>query len=197
MIKVAITGNIASGKSKVEEYITTLGYKVIDSDKINHEILSTDIFAIEEIKSAFLNYDILDEDGNLSREKIGKIVFNNIDLKKKLEEILHKRISIKIQEFYLKNSQEKVLFVSVPLLFEANMQNQFDKIIFISAPEEKRIQRLINRNGYDIEYAKKRVASQISEDIKIPQVDYVIDNNSDLENLYFQVDEIVNKITCL
>ena len=75
MKKIAITGNIASGKSQVEKELISLGYKVIDTDKINHEILKNDEKTIQEIKNSFNDCDILDEKVNLSREKIGKIVF--------------------------------------------------------------------------------------------------------------------------
>lgn len=196
MIKVAITGNIASGKSNVEKIISTLGYKVVDTDKINHEILDSDIDTINEIKNLFIDFDITNSDGSLSREKIGKIVFDNTDLKKELESILHKKIDSRLDDFYHSNSFEKVVFVSVPLLFEANMQKNFDKIIFVSCAREKRFERLIQRNGFDVEYAKKRIDSQLSEELKIPQVDYVIDNNSDFRYLNEQVIEVVHKITC-
>ena len=75
MLKVAITGNIASGKSQVERILLTMGFKVADTDKLNHFILASDYSAIQEIKSAFIEDDILDENGHISREKLGKIVF--------------------------------------------------------------------------------------------------------------------------
>ena len=114
MLKVAITGNIASGKSQVERILLTMGFKVADTDKLNHFILASDYSAIQEIKSAFIEDDILDENGHISREKLGKIVFSSVDKKIKLEEILHKRIFQKVEEFFKENSTRDIVFVAVP-----------------------------------------------------------------------------------
>ena len=117
MIKVAITGNIASGKSCVEEYLKQLGYKLVDADKINHEILNTDKTTIKKIIQIFDEYDITDENNSISREKLGKIVFDNKEKLKELESILHKEISNKINAFFEENKKEKIVFVSAALLF--------------------------------------------------------------------------------
>lgn len=197
MIKVAITGNIASGKSQVENILIALGFKVADTDKINHSILIDDNSAIEEIKQAFTDYDVLDENGNISRQKLGSLIFSDFIKKRKLEEILHKRINIKVEEFFVSNSAENIVFVSIPLLFETNQQNKFDKIIFVSAPESLRLSRLVERNNYTFEYAKTRIASQDSEESKIKKSDFVIYNNSDLISLKKQVVEVLKNLTSL
>lgn len=194
MKKIAITGNIASGKSQVEKELISLGYKVADTDKINHEILENDKITIQEIKNAFSDCDILDEQGKLSREKIGKIVFSNNEKKQILEGILHKKIYEKLEAFYEKNKDEKLVFISIPLLFEAKQEDKFDKIVFISANEELRLKRLIERNNYDIEYAKKRIAAQEKEQIKIEKSDFVIYNNSDLSNLKNQIEKVLHQL---
>ena len=194
MKKIAITGNIASGKSQVEKELISLGYKVVDTDKINHFILASDINVINEIKEAFKNDDITDELGKISREKLGKIVFS-VDYKKvKLEEILHKRIFEKINDFYEENRNEKIIFVSVPLLFESKQEKNFDKIIFISADEDIRLERLIKRNNYTKEYAKIRIKSQENEKNKIEKSDFIIYNNSDLSNLKKQIKDVLNQL---
>lgn len=194
MKKIAITGNIASGKSQVEKELISLGYKVADTDKINHEILENDKITIQEIKIAFSDCDILDEQGKLSREKIGRIVFSNNEKKQILEGILHKKIYEKLEAFYEKNKDEKLVFISIPLLFEAKQEDKFDKIVFISANEELRLKRLIERNNYDIEYAKKRISAQEKEQIKIEKSDFVIYNNSDLSNLKNQIKKVLHQL---
>ena len=184
MKKIAITGNIASGKSEAEKIITSLGFKVFDTDKINHDFLENDINTKNELINLFDGFDILDENNNISRTKIGNIVFNDYNMKKKLENILHKKIFDKLYEIYEKNKNEKLIFVSIPLLYEIQAQNKFDKIIFVSANENIRLQRLIKRNNYTFEYAKKRIESQMSELEKINNADFIIENNSDKNNIY-------------
>lgn len=194
MIKVAITGNIASGKSEVEKILLNLGFKVIDTDKINHFILASDYSAILEIKNAFSADDILDSSFNISREKLGKVVFSSIEKRKKLEQILHKRIFQKIDEFYFENFSLNVVFVSIPLLFEINQSENFDKIIFVAADDNLRLQRLIQRNNYSEKYALERMKAQMSQDEKIKKSDYVIYNNSDFISLKSQVKSVVEEI---
>ena len=195
MLKVAITGNIASGKSQVEKMLLSAGYKVIDSDKINHYILASDYKVIKEIKSVFSDDDILDEDGNISRRKLGDVVFYSDEKRKKLEQILHVKIFEKVTEFLKENSSEKFVFVSVPLLFETNMENNFDKIIFVSADEDIRLKRLMARNNFTKAKAKKRINSQQTENEKIKKSDFIIFNNSDFINLRKQVNNILEQLT--
>ena len=185
MIKVAITGNIASGKSEAEKILKEKGYKVFDTDEIAHEILESS----SEILDAFENYDILDN-GNISRQKLGKLVFNNIELKQKLEAIIHPLIKKRINKIFAQNNNEKYVFISIPLLFEANMQDLFDKIIFIYCDDEIRLKRLMKRNNLSIEDAKQRMSSQESQNEKIKKCDYVIKNESTIDNLKIEIDKL-------
>ena len=188
MIKYAICGNIASGKSEVENILLNMGYKVLDTDKIAHKLLKEKSNLI--IKE-FCGYDICEKNGRISRKKLGKIVFFDKKLKKKLENILHPLIKLKIEEFFAENESEEKIFVSVPLLFESGMENLFDKIIFIYTNDRIRLNRLILRDKYNEEYAKTRMDCQISQDIKVKKSDIIIYNNSSLEDLEQEVKALV------
>lgn len=185
MIKYAITGNIASGKSTVEDYIKSCGYKVLDSDKVGHSLLE-----IDEIKTSFKDEDIFDGE-KVSRKKLANLVFSNNKYLKILEQILHPKIREKIIDFFNKNSNEPMVFVSVPLLFEARMENLFDKIIFIYTDDNIREQRLIKRNGYTKQYAQIRMNAQLSQKDKIKKSDIIIYNNTTKEDL---INEIQTKL---
>ncbi len=194
MIKTAITGNIASGKSQVEKILLSLGFKVIDSDKINHELLTKNKEVIKEIKSAF-GSEIFNSSGEIIKQKLADIIFTSIEKKQILESILHKRIIKTINNFFEENQKEKIIFASVPLLFEAKWENNFDKIIFVSAPYNERLKRLIKRNNLSEEQAKQRINAQQSEEEKIKKSDFVIYNNSDFVSLNKSVINILSNLS--
>lgn len=190
MIKFALCGNIASGKSTVQKLLENQGYRVLDTDKVAHELLTVNN---SELFLEFKKFDVF-ENGEFSREKLGKLVFTNKEIKQKLENILHPQIREKIKEFFEQNQNEKYLFVGIPLLFEANMTDLFDKIIFIYADDDIRLKRLLLRNGYSVEYAKARLNSQMRQEEKTQKSDYVINNNGSIEELNFNIIKLFEQI---
>lgn len=190
MIKFALCGNIASGKSTVQKLLENQGYRVLDTDKVAHELLTVNN---SELFLEFKKFDVF-ENGEFSREKLGKLVFTNKEIKQKLENILHPQIREKIKEFFEQNQNEKYLFVGIPLLFEANMTDLFDKIIFIYADDDIRLKRLLYRNGYSVEYAKARLNSQMRQEEKTQKSDYVINNNGSIEELNHQLIRLFEQI---
>lgn len=192
MIRIALVGNIASGKSTVEKVLTEkYGFSVLDTDKACHFLLEK---LSAKIIQEFKNYEILDENGRLSREKLGKIVFYNEDLKTKLENILYPNLRVEINRYFEEHKSEEIVFVAIPLLFEANMENLFDKIMFVYCNDEIRLERLIKRNNYTREYAQKRLNSQLSQEKKIEKSDIIIQNNSDKIALEQEIDKALNKL---
>lgn len=182
MLKVALTGNIASGKSEVEKILKNKGYSVFDTDKVSHELLVDNKDVIE----SFGGFDIF-ENGKISRTKLGKVVFHNKILLTKLEGILHPLILAKIDEFYKKNKNENIVFVSVPILFEAGWQDRFDKIILVYAEDKVRYQRLVQHRGYDEEYASTRINAQMSQVEKFLLCDDCIENNWTIPELKVRI----------
>ena len=185
MVKIAITGNIAAGKSEVEKILIAQGFDVYDTDIFTHKILASS----SKIKNTFNKYDIL-ENGEISRKKLGRLVFNNIKLKQKLENLIHPEI----REIIKNIQSEKPVFISVPLLYEAQMEDLFDYTIFVSADENIRLERLIKRNNFPREEALLRIKVQQKESEKISKSDFVILNNGNLEILEKNVKEILARL---
>ena len=186
MIKYAIVGNIASGKSEMERVLDKHGFVVLDSDLMAHDVLMDK----PDVAKAFSDYDVF-EYGRLSREKLGKLVFNDSELKQKLEGIVHPLILEEIKTAFETFKDEKMIFVSVPLLFEVGWEKNFDKIIFVKSEDNIRLERLMNRNGYTI----KQMLIVIIQNEKIKKSDYVIENNSTKEEFIKKVEDFIETIS--
>ena len=189
MLKVAITGNIASGKSVVQEILETSGFAVFDADIAAHELLDDNSAVLE----TFADFDIL-ENGKISREKLGKIVFNNKNLLEKLNAIIHPLVRAEIENFFDENSDKNIVFAAVPLLYECGMENMFDRVVLIQTSDSVRLERLIKRSGYSREYALKRLESQMPQDKKAAKADFIINNRGDFGALTRQVSTLVQTL---
>ncbi len=187
MISIAIVGNIASGKSTVENVLQKKGYKVFDSDIIAHEVLEN---LSEKILEAFKRYDIL-ENGKISRQKLGALVFNDKNLKEKLENIIHPEIKVRIKKIFEENKLEKYIFVSIPLLFEVGWRNLFDKILFIYTEDKIRLNRLMQRNNFTKDEALARIKSQLPQEEKVKVSDFIINNNHSIDVLQKYIERFI------
>lgn len=188
---IGITGSIACGKSLVSNYLQEKGYTIIDADKIGHMALEND-----EVKKQLVNKfgkSIL-KDNEVNRVTLGKLVFENNENLKELNNIIHPQIRKNISEQIQVYKNEKLVFVDVPLLFEAKFDDLVEKIIVISLDEKIQLERLMNRNSLSKEEALQRIKSQIPVREKEKLGDYVVDNSFTQENTYNQVDRILEKL---
>ena len=188
---IGITGSIACGKSLVSNYLQEKGYTIIDADKIGHMALEND-----EVKKQLVNKfgkSIL-KDNEVNRVTLGKLVFENNENLKELNNIIHPQIRKNISEQIQVHKNEKLVFVDVPLLFEAKFDDLVEKIIVISLDEKIQLERLMNRNSLSKEEALQRIKSQIPVREKEKLGDYVVDNSFTQENTYNQVDRILEKL---
>lgn len=189
-MRVALTGNIGAGKSAVGEYLRTKGIKVIDTDILAREIVEPGKKAWFEIVRSF-GYEVLAENDVIDRKRLGDIVFNDKDKKCELEKITHLAIWEQLSE---KMSQESLVVAEIPLLFEAGWQDRFEKVILVKADDALRLQRIMERDKLSEEDAKKRLNSQMSQEIKEKMSDYVINNSGEWLDTVRQIEEIWQSI---
>ena len=169
MLKIAITGNIAAGKSEVEKIISE-NYPVYDADKIAHKFL-----------------------GNVDRRALGEKVFNDPIARKELESFIHPKVKDEILNIFTKITTP-VVFVSIPLLFETGFDKLFDKVLFVQCNDDIRLEHLMKRNNFTKEQALARMNSQMAQEEKIVKSDYVIYNNSNLDELKKQVTKFIDEL---
>ena len=194
---IGLTGGIASGKSTVSNYLKSIELTVIDADQIAREIVDIGQPALEEISMTF-GKEILNEDGSLNRKVLGKIVFSNEKLLKKLNKITHPRIINEIInriELYKKNRKNSIVFVDAALLIEMNMRQLVDEIWLIKVDKETQRKRLMDRDGSRFAEAESRINAQMSMEEKVKYADVVIDNNNGIDYLYAQIQKQLAQIT--
>ena len=191
---IGLTGGIVSGKSTVALMFKDLGAKIVDADKLGHSVILPHEPAWEKIVKIF-GKDVLQNDLTIDREKLGKIVFANQSLLKKLNDITHPEITkiIKKEIDSLKNktyNQKKILIIDAALIYEAKIDRLMDKIIVVYIDEDEQIKRLIERNNLSKDEALQRIKSQMPMKEKVKMADYVIDNSNSLDKTKKQVEKI-------
>lgn len=191
---VGLTGGIGTGKSTAEEIFKRLGAYVIDADSIVHQLYKQQHIK-EKLKQIFTE-DIFDNNQEVDRKKVAKIVFSDKIKRKALEDIIHPEVNKYIDEWLNqieKNNPDAVAIVSVPLMIETGSYKKYKKIILVYAPKELQIERLIKK-GYSYEEAVSRIDAQMDIEEKLKYADYVIINTSTLENLENQVKRVFDEI---
>ncbi|PSM52988.1 dephospho-CoA kinase [Campylobacter blaseri] len=187
---VVITGNIGSGKSSVCDILKQKGYDVIDADKISHK-------ALDEI-SQKIALEFGDEfviNGIVDRKQLGKLVFSDKNLLKKLEDMLSFKIESEIyRQANIFEENKKLYFLDIPLYFESKKYKEFDKILLVYATKDILIKRVMKRNSLSKDEVLKRLNLQIDIEEKKVLSTYIIDNSGDLEHLENLVSEFLQKL---
>lgn len=186
---IALTGSIATGKSTVANLFKMFKFLVIDADSIAHRILDENYKWVEvNFGKSFV------KDKKVLRKELGKIVFNDKEKLKKLEDFLHPLIKQEIlKEAKLYEEQNKPYLIDLPLFFEKKNYD-IDKVIVVYTPKDIQVKRLMKRDNITKEEALKKISLQIDIEKKKELATFVIDNSKDLNHTIKEVERVKNAI---
>jgi dephospho-CoA kinase len=195
MLKVGLTGGIATGKTTVASMLRDHDVPVLDADPLGHELLEPGQAAYDEIVAVF-DEDILDADGKVNRAKLGGVIFADPQKRARLNQILHPRILEVVQKWFAALDEPdgpELAVVEAALIFEAKYNQNLDKLIVCWCEPKQQMERLTLR-GLSLEEAQQRIAAQMPLDQKRKLADEVIDCSSSIEETQRQVDLTVEKL---
>lgn len=182
MIIIGLSGQSGAGKTTALEIFEEKGFEVLDCDKVSRHVMKKDTPCTKELIFVF-GEEILFEDGEINRKKLGEIVFFDKEKLAILTEITHRYIKEEIYKEIEKAKREnkKVFVLDAPLLFESGLDKICDITLGIVASKEKRIDRIVERDGITREIAKKRIESQLDEEELKKLTHVTIENNLSIE----------------
>src|ERR1041385_4554745 len=179
MLRVGLTGSIGVGKSFVSGVFAELGCHVLDADQVAREVVQKDSRALHDVGSKF-GEDILDQNGELDRGKLGSIVFADEAKRSLLNSILHPYIIAKQDEHlaqYESADPTGIGIVDAALMIESGGYRRFDKLVVVYCRPEVQLERLMTRNRFSQDEAEQRIAAQMPQEQKKQFADYLIDNS--------------------
>jgi dephospho-CoA kinase len=191
---IGLTGGIASGKSTVSNWFKEMDILVVDADIEARLAVMKGEFAYFKIIDEFGD-DILMENGEIDRQKLGSIIFYQAEKRQTLNEIVHPEVRKRMRdqvEKAIKNGEE-VAVLDIPLLFESKLTYMVDKTLLVYVDDETQLKRLIERNNLSAEDARARIRSQMPLSDKIRLADAVIDNNGSIAETKKQLHNILSQ----
>jgi len=195
-VYLGLTGNIASGKSTAAKYFEQLGCYVLDADSISRIVMQPGENAYNGIVELFGD-GVLADDKTLDRKAIRNIVFENPDMRKKLEQIVQPAIlEYERKEIgRIKGKDDKAIIITqAAVTIESGTHGRFDKIIVVYADPETQLKRVMERDNISEADAKKIISAQMPLDEKLKYAHYVIDNSGTLESLKADVERVYELI---
>lgn len=196
MLKVGLTGGIASGKSVVGELFAARGVHLIQADQIAHQLMQPGQAVYDEVVRHF-GTAILNPDGSVNRPKLAEAAFGHPGGSPRVIELNHivHPVVIRRQDEWMEEMGRRdpgaIAMVEAALIIEAGAAERFDRLIVVTCSEEQRVQRFAERLKIDVERARReverRMTAQLPDAVKIKKADYVIDNSGSLDRTETQV----------
>ena len=193
---VGITGGIATGKTTVANLLRELGVAHIDYDLLARKVVEPGKAAWKDIL-AYFGSQVLNADKSVDRKKLGSIVFQDLEKRRKLESFTHPRIHeqfVKQVHEIAQKSPGSIIQVSIPLMIEQNLQYMFHKLVVVYVSEKQQIERLISRDRMSEAAARAILNAQLPIEEKVGYADFVIQNGGSIEETKEQVEKLLEKL---
>ena len=179
VLRVALTGGIATGKSRCLSVLRSVGVPTIDADQLARQVVAPGTDGFRSIATRF-GSPVLTAEGGLNREALGALVFADADARRDLESIIHPRVYEAITQWFA-TLDAPAGVADIPLLYETGRAADFDIVIVAACTPEQQIERLMSRNGLSADAARQRIAAQLPLADKAGRADYVIDTSGSLQ----------------
>lgn len=194
MLRVALTGGIATGKSYCLARFASMGVPIIDADQLARDAVAPGSRVLEEVVARF-GSSILQADGSLDRASLGRIVFNDRGARADLEAIVHPEVYRRISEWLASLPPgTRVAMADIPLLFETGHTHDFDRVVVVACEPREQLRRITARDGLSERDARARMDSQWPIEEKEARADYVIDTDGTVADTDRQVRTIYEQL---
>jgi dephospho-CoA kinase len=189
---VAVTGGIAAGKSTVCARLHELGARMESADEIARFVQTKGSPVLNEIRERF-GIGVIDDDGEMDRAAVGRLVFDDADARRDLEAIVHPAIGREFRRrtaAHYASDENAIIVYDIPLLVETGRMDEFDSVIVLACEPAVRHNRLVELRGMSSEEAHARIAAQVTEEQRLDIADFVIDTSGSISSTLEQVDDV-------
>ncbi len=188
---IGLLGPVAAGKSTVARLMAEGGAELVDADQIAHEVLQRAPVR-EQIRQEF-GEEVFQANGTISRQRLGRFVFEDAERRRRLNRIVHPPILAEIDR-RMRESQADLLVLDAPLLLEVGLANRCEVLVFVDAEQGQRRRRALKSRGWKGQELALRDAAQVPGEQKKARAEFVLDNNGTLENLAHQVRLLLGRL---
>jgi dephospho-CoA kinase len=195
LLRAALTGGIATGKSYVRTRLASHGIPTLDADTLARDAVAPGTSGLAAVAGRF-GADVLLPDGSLDRRALGLVVFADPQARADLEAIIHPRVreATSIWLDRLAAAGESLAVIDIPLLYETGRDRDFDRVIVTSCPPGQQVARVVERDGLTPAQAEARIAAQMPTDAKVQRADFVIDTGGTFGDTNRQIDRVIEKL---
>ena len=189
IVRVGLTGGVASGKSTVSAILAELGAVVVDADLLAREVVARGTDGLAAVVDAF-GPAVLTAEGDLDRPAMGALVFGDPDQRRRLEAIIHPRVRARAAEIEAAAPPGSVVVHDIPLLVETGQAASFDAVVVVDAPSALQVERMTGSRSMSEADARARIAAQAAREERLAAATHVVSNAGTLEELRARVEEV-------